>query len=347
LEQKTNKKIWIEYLRVLAIIAVIVIHVTTGTYNKFGHIDITHWLFASFLNSCSRFAVPVFVMISGCVLLGRDIGIRKFYTTRAIRLIPPILFWSLFYIAFEYLYHNQDIGTLMWKLKFGIIISGNAYYHLWYLPMFSCLMLVFPVINNYILGHKPTKEDFFLVLGLFLFFMLLNQISIYVSEVFHIGMDWFKTFPWFLGYFIMGYFIDHYHHVIRINNIATMGIIIFLLILVNVLNFYSASILGIVKDTFIINNTGFFDFILTLCIFYLFAKNRKIFKENYLISRIASASFGIYLIHPVFMEVSFDYLGAYVENSLIYLPLLVMVTFIASYFCILLVSKLKWLRHLF
>ncbi|NOQ12993.1 MAG: acyltransferase family protein [Methyloprofundus sp.] len=341
-----SKKIWIEYLRVLAIIAVITIHVTTSTYNNFGQIELLNWLFASFLNSFSRFAVPIFVMVSGCVLLGRDVKIKKFYVSRGMRLIPAILFWSLFYVAFDYIYNNPDLSSMLWKLKFGIFISGQSYYHLWYLSMYLCLMLFFPFINNYILGRKPSIEDFYIIIGIFSLFMMLNQISIFMKEVLHIGITWFKSFPWFIGYFIIGYFIDTYTNKIKISNLTTIIIIFIILALTNILNFYSSSALGIVKDTLIINNVGIFDFILTISIFYLFSNNREIFKENNLVSSISSMSFGIYLIHPVFMEIFFRNLNPYVETTLVYLPLLVFITFSSSYLAILVFTKFKWFKAL-
>ena len=69
------RKHWIDYLRVIAIIAVITIHSTTSFYARFGEIGMLDWWLANLLNSASRFAIPLFVMISGALLLGRDITI--------------------------------------------------------------------------------------------------------------------------------------------------------------------------------------------------------------------------------------------------------------------------------
>ncbi len=53
------RKEYIDYLRTMAITAVIVIHVTGLIYNQFGEISsTTSWWLANILNSASHFAVP-------------------------------------------------------------------------------------------------------------------------------------------------------------------------------------------------------------------------------------------------------------------------------------------------
>ena len=106
------RKHWIDYLRVIAIVAVITIHSTTFFYSKFIEIGQLNWWLANLLNSASRFAVPLFVMISGALLLGRNLTIVEFYKKRAIRLLPAIIVWNLFYAGLHVgvdLYNGIDI----------------------------------------------------------------------------------------------------------------------------------------------------------------------------------------------------------------------------------------------
>lgn len=335
------KKIWIEYLRVLAVIAVVTIHTTASTYKNFAHIPLHDWWFANILNTFSRFSVPMFVMISGCVLLGRNIGIKNFYIKRGIRLLPALLFWSFFYITFDYVFNNREFSSILWQLKIGLIISGRAYFHLWYLSMFICLMIFAPFINNYIIGNKPNLEDFIYILFVFALFMTLNQISSIGSVVFKKNMAWFKSFPWYIGYFIIGYFIDTHYDKIHISNKVSILILGAILAISCTLNFYSASTLGIVKDYFILKNSGILNFIVTILIFYLFSKNRIKFSENRLISNIASRSFGIYLIHPVFLSLLRKPINIYVSEPILGLPLLIIMTVLLSFLTISMLTMIK------
>ncbi len=334
------KKIWIDYPRALGIIVLVIGHSAALYYREFGHIQIYSWWFADILSSFSRFAVPIFVMISGCVLLGRDLGIKEFYTKRASRLIPPFMFWFIFYLIFRYVTENHSIFNLI----IGCLIIGRSYYHLWYLPMLMCLMVFVPFINKYIMGEKPTIEDFFYLFAAFAILMTLNQISSIGREVFDASMGWFKSFPWFIGYLLMGYFVDIYSDKIPIGNTLTILIILLLSIFGCLLNYYSASQLDIVSDDFIFDHTGIHNFIRTIFIFYLFAKNRHIFTKNSLVSSLAKMSFGIYLIHPFFLKLLVTHTGSYIDNKIIELLLLSILVFILSYLSIFMLSKIKWFK---
>lgn len=338
------KKIWIEYLRVLAVIAAITIHSTASTFHDFGHIHFYDWWFANILNTFSRFSVPIFVMISGCVLLGRNFKVKDFYIKRGIRLFPALLFWSLFFIAFDYIINGGELSSVLWKLKIGLFVSGRAYFHLWYLSMFICLMIFVPFINNFIIGKKPKFEDFIYLFFIFSLFMSLNQISSVGKEVFNANMSWFKSFPWYICYFVLGYFIDTHYDKIPISNKISIVILGCILPISCILNFYSAASLGIIKDNFVLNNAGILNFIVTISIFYFFSKNRNIFSQKTIISSISTTSFGIYLVHPVFIMILKRKIISYIDEPIIGLSLLMTMTFIFSYFTILLLTKIKWFK---
>ena len=57
------KNIWIEYLRILTVIAVTAIHESPETFLNFSQIQLHDWWFANFINVSSRFAEPIFIML--------------------------------------------------------------------------------------------------------------------------------------------------------------------------------------------------------------------------------------------------------------------------------------------
>jgi surface polysaccharide O-acyltransferase-like enzyme len=205
-------------------------------------------------------------------------------------------------------------------------------------------MLFAPFINNYIIGKKPIFEDFVYIFLLFALFMTLNQISSIGREIFNAYMGWFKLFPWYIGYFIMGHFIDVYHSKIPISNKITILLLIGILAISCTLNYYSASALGVVKDYFILSNTGILNFTVTVLIYYFFSTNRNKFSQSYLITNVASASFGIYLIHPVFLALLRKNVTYYFNEPIIGLPLLIIMTFFLSYLTISMLTKIKWFK---
>ena len=62
----------ISFLRVLATFSVIVIHVSGPLVVKFGDISLFDWHVANFFDSISRYAIPMFFIISGALLLDKD-----------------------------------------------------------------------------------------------------------------------------------------------------------------------------------------------------------------------------------------------------------------------------------
>ncbi|GAB4461904.1 MAG: hypothetical protein Kow0070_20170 [Anaerolineales bacterium] len=93
------RKVWLDYLRVFAILAVITGHVIADFYGLFGKVGAAEWWLSNVLGILARSAVPVFVMVSGALLLGKSYSIGAFYKKRALRLIPPIIFWNLVYLG--------------------------------------------------------------------------------------------------------------------------------------------------------------------------------------------------------------------------------------------------------
>jgi len=340
-----QKKIWVDYLRVLATFAVVTIHVTAFAYSGFDKIPIDDWWLANLLNGLSRFSVPMFVMISGYLILGKSITTKEFYIKRGFRIIPALIFWSVFFVVFDFFFGDKTISASIRQLTKDFIINGDTYFHLWYLTMLICLMMFVPFINNYILGKQPSTKDYFYMIGVFALFMFLNQVSLIAKELFDINITWFKTFPWYVAYLVAGYFIGNYQEKINFSNKIAFVLLLSLLIISITLNYYSASH-GIVKDWFVLSNTGIMNFTVTLLIFYLFVKNKKLFKSNKFISSIAAASFGIYLVHPVFITILINPIVNLVENLSVAILILLTATFALSFLVIAILRKVSIFKNI-
>src|ERR1700748_2984293 len=99
---------WINSLRLIALFAVIVLHTAAVPLGQYGHIPLNTWLTADFYNALVRFAVPVFVMITGALLLHRQYELGDFLKKRLGRVLVPFLFWSLVYIGYSW--YNEEIS---------------------------------------------------------------------------------------------------------------------------------------------------------------------------------------------------------------------------------------------
>ena len=86
-----NKRIvYVDILRILSIVAVIILHYTAEVLTSTNDFHSSSWWISNGFNSISRFAVPVFFMISGAMILRTKItSYREFYTKRVVPLLIP------------------------------------------------------------------------------------------------------------------------------------------------------------------------------------------------------------------------------------------------------------------
>jgi surface polysaccharide O-acyltransferase-like enzyme len=331
------RKYWIDYLRVIACIAVINNHVSDGFYYKFGHVSSIDWWIANFISGTSRIGVPLFVMISGCLLLGREQSTKSFFRQRAYRLLPPLIFWSLFFMTLRAYYDEGIISIIK-----STLYDGRAYIHLWYLTTFTCLMIFVPFINKLLLGTKPSEIELrFLIAVIFIIFCF-EQISSLANEFRHnLRITWFKEFPWYIGYLLFGYYINKYYKDIKVSNHSAVGIILLLTGLGIFLNYISCNDLKVIKDYFVLSNNGPLLFLITASLFYLFRKNAHLFHHSALLMLLSDASFGIYLVHPFFLRLVEDYFPSYYNVGYMSMPLSIAIVCLSSFFVIYTLRKLR------
>jgi len=151
-----------DLLRILACIAVIMIHVSSKYYiamtnaSFFGEKYSNYHGFIVFFNTISRFAVPCFVMITGAFLLSNPKNKdRKYFYRKSIKnILIPIFIFSIMYFIFSELNviwniinNISNITSLGGPIK--NFICGSPYYHMWYMYMLLGLYLIIPDIIRY------------------------------------------------------------------------------------------------------------------------------------------------------------------------------------------------------
>ncbi|GAB4444880.1 MAG: acyltransferase family protein [Anaerolineales bacterium] len=338
----SSRKAWLDYLRVFAILAVITGHVLADFYRRFGEVGAAEWWLSNVLGILARSAVPVFVMVSGALLLGKPYSLGAFYRKRVIRFLSPIVFWNLVYLG-VYILDGMDKQTVLWTLKALFIVDGYVAPHLWYLSMFICLMMFAPFLNKFILGERPTAGDLTLLLALAFPFFLLQQIANFAEAVYHLNMEWFSLFPWFVVYFIAGYVIDRYANV-RLGSSWLAAAIAALTAVGAGLNYYAVGVLGVMKNYFINTERGPLQFLLSMLIFLLVKNLSARLRPNRLVLAAAEASFGMYLIHEIFNGIFVKVLPGYYSHGLVYIPLVAGLTTLLSFFSISLLRKMPIMR---
>jgi len=129
---------WIDNLRGIACLMVVMIHTTTWFVTNPHQITPLSWDFANVLNSASRVSVPLFFMISGFLFFGpRSAQPRHF-----LRIALCLLFYSaialLFIAAFTHINVEMSLKNLLQK---------PVFYHLWFFFAIMVIYLVSPLIE--------------------------------------------------------------------------------------------------------------------------------------------------------------------------------------------------------
>ena len=140
-------------LRVIACFMVIQLHVAAELYRDFGHAG---WWAGNVYDSLVRSCVPLFFMVAGATLLRREEPLSDFFRKRAIRVIPPTVFWSVFYLW--WLWFN-DAGPANWLIA---ILSGPTMYHLWFFYALIGLYAAVPVLRKFYVHSSERDRGWFL-----------------------------------------------------------------------------------------------------------------------------------------------------------------------------------------
>jgi len=195
------KHSWPDNLRVLATVSMILLHVTSPVLSKYGVVSGTTWHFANLIDSSARFCVPVFVMLSGALLLNRDHSIRNFLKKRVVRVLLPFLFYSCLYIIYDYRKHTFNNTEAIYLFIWNKIAHGAAY-HLWYIYMIIGLYLFVPVIGRWVRASTPKEIAYFL-------FIWMGTLVVSHPLLFkHKPNFELSYFSGFLGYLILGYYLS-------------------------------------------------------------------------------------------------------------------------------------------
>ncbi len=164
---RKSSYLYIEYLRVICAIAVIIIHVSGANWFKI-EIGSTDWIVQTFFNLAGRFSVCVFCMITGALLLrsGKDISMHDIVSRYIKRILICYIAWVVLYaILYTILDHEN--------FQYFILRLFKQPDHLWYLLMLIGLYLIYPILNLIAKNRDVTRYMILLLAA----FGTLNTIS--------------------------------------------------------------------------------------------------------------------------------------------------------------------------
>ncbi|QNA92283.1 acyltransferase family protein [Microbacterium sp. Se63.02b] len=152
----------LDALRIGSVVGVVAIHVFAGMVANPDVRGTAGWWGAVVADIGFVWVVPVFVMISGALVLAprqHAGGPALFYRKRLPRLLTALVFWSLLYFVLIRTLFSQIAPTRLDLARF--VLDGQPYTHLYFLWLIVGLYVVAPVLASFLQGGGQRRAVIF------------------------------------------------------------------------------------------------------------------------------------------------------------------------------------------
>ena len=328
-------------LRAYAIIAVLLIHISARYVTQ--EIGTLNWWIGNVLDSSVRWSVPIFIMLSGMLLLKKEETIGVIFKKRINKLIWPLLFWSLIFSLWQSRY---DISSFNIKDTFIAFLQGDIKYHLWYLYAILGLYIALPLFRVFVKHADKLFIKYFIILS-----FIISSISTLLWYLYQIRlMNGFEYFLGYGSYFLLGFYLANY----TITNKKEK--IIYL--------FGGLGLIGTIIGTWYVSlqqgslNQVFYQYLTITTPFvamavFLLVKKYGDKKSSNIMSLISKYSFGIYLVHPIFLDiyrgkefVALTNVSMQNTPAIIYIIFVFIITIVSSLIFSMLLKRIPIFKHL-
>ena len=336
-----KKDLRIEKMRIIACLMVILTHVSARVYG-FYEIGSFKWQVFNIYDSLSKAAVPVFIMISGLLLLDnkKKLSLKKIYCKYIPKMLFILVLGSFIYALWKsYGLHNIDTT---WKAIIKDTLKGPN--HFWYISAIIFLYILTPFFR--IITSKDNPEiakycywvflvsSFFISLSVSTFLPFSKWINLALNKIY------FNKLLFWYSYFLLGYYIYNTNYLDKYKKISyVLGIIGFVLCIL--LTSYTSTFYNANKFDYY-NNFGLTVYCPAVALIYLTKNFKANEKFRKLIESISTTTLGVYIIHMMVIQfilykINYDL----ASTQIIYtIPLMCVMVFIISFIIVFIYKQL-------
>lgn len=330
---QSNRILWIDNIRAVACVLVIVLHVSAYYLYKFNKIDMLTWNIANCIDAATKICVPLFFMISGYIFMRN----KNMKLKNITKIIASLVFYSVISLMYLVVFKNYDISSTNLLSLASSSLRKPVFYHLWFFYTILVCYFFFALISV-----KKVSVLYAILFASILFIFFNARTSSYTYFLFGFGYSGISVItsniPFFILYSALGAIIGS-EQTNEIKNIALIPI----LLSVTLITAYLTYLISVKNNSFTSDfyaNESFLVMWATVS-FFIFIKNLK---EGVMVfgratKYIASAALPIYGIHALIL----DYInsnGLRPSSIFIDIPLTVVVVLLFSLFIGLLITKL-------
>jgi surface polysaccharide O-acyltransferase-like enzyme len=340
-----NKILWVDFIRIMASFSVVLLHSAAPLLDQYQKLSAFDWWAGNVYDSSVRNCVPLFFILSGYLLLGKQETLRDFLLKRMNKILVPFLVWSIIYNFWAHFFYNRDL-TLS---SFIGILFAPTFFHLWFFYAIIGLYLFVPVLRLLV----QSVPKYLLYYYLALWFLAVSLIPL-AEKVAHTASAFdLKMVSGFFGYLVIGHLLGG----VSINRrqfwqALALG---FLALLITIFGTYilmlrhQGQFNGYFYD-YLSPNVVLFSCSSFIVLKYLFERVTISETQKKILIAMSSASLGIYLIHPMTLYALekgwFGFsLNGFSAIPIFTIPLTALITFGVSFSVIYLMQKIPFARN--
>lgn len=355
LEKRKTHLYQIDLVRLVAILSVVMCHAVQGIYPLTVDFMVQYGLkgtaFSLLLFTFGRIGVPLFLMVSGYLLLDRDYDAERtkyFLKNNWLKLIITVEIWVVIYKLFLVFFEHQPFHELD-QLEEMLFLRHVPLTHYWYIPTIIGLYLLIPFVANAIKSFSGGAMTVILViLSVYTFVMPIFGVVLtafgypnYQDAGYFHGQG--LSVNLYLLYLVYGYFIKKGF----LKDVKW----IYLLIL-SVSGFVLAYLFQIMCFSRFVGYIIWYDngllLLATVPLFELLLRIKDV-KLKPLVRALGVSSFGVYLLH-VPVQKMIAPLMWFTDEMPIQVILSFIISLVISFAVVLLVGRIpkvgKWLFYL-
>lgn len=156
--QSKEHVVQLDYIRTFAIISVVACHVTESIYKlnlkSINELDFLNQVLAFCFFTFGRLGVPLFLFITGYLLLDRDYNNERvvhFWRRNLIPLLLTTVTWIILYNLFFFILNDSTVNMKV-LVKELMFLSMVPLGHMWYMPMIIGVYIFIPFVANALKG---------------------------------------------------------------------------------------------------------------------------------------------------------------------------------------------------
>jgi surface polysaccharide O-acyltransferase-like enzyme len=340
----------VDLIRTIAILMVILVHVSFFPYKIPSEITpnvVVNWFTADVFGAIGYLGVPLFVMLSGALLLNpakADEPMKVFFKKRFNRIGLPLFFWTAVYFIWSFTVWEKPIT--LFNIEQGLI--SGSYPILWFLYLLVGLYLITPILRT--LVKHIDRNQFKLLLaiwfvGTILVPLIHNFTNFNFDPLMFVITDW-------VGFFLLGIYLTN----TKIHSVIAYVGLFFGLLVAIIGDWFLTASMGEQFTGYFHGYLSFNMIIASAALFLILIRipHASIDSGSITINRfikwIEQNTLPIYLVHVIVLEslkrglLGFSF--PYTYNLLVDVPLLAIVTFVLSAIIVYPLKKIPFIMKL-